>query len=605
MDRRIRLILLIAAVFILVAVGSVRLLSRSLPPLLDGIAALQVAGGSVISDPAASGAGFASASQTLRGSLNSIRESGPLAFLSVLPPLRWQVRLAKASTHIADAGLMTSTILTDYHAPAPTGSDVSATLAAQSATYFSWYDRHGSDLDAIQREIDDANDQLSGIPPWIFLSRRDEFNRLRQRIADASTALPLLRSTTESLATSFGKGDTTASPHHFLVLFQNDAELRPSGGFIGSYGVLTASSGTLRSFAFGTNIYKIDVPFARSVKVEPPAPLKTITQYWAFRDSTVGSGFRADASRSAADMYKKETGTDIDGALLLDTSVLQDMLRLSGPIAVPGSDTSVDASSVVNTLTETVEKTYYESDSNRLANEPKSIIGALIPILIDAVRSTPGALRSVPNLVRDETARKSIQLWLSDSALDDSIARIQPTDAPVSGNWMKVVNTNIGGMKSSPHITQRVEVSRTAEPLKRCIVQTVTITRTHTGSSTWPDGDNNNFMEVYLPSNADVLSLPQGRGGASFLPESQQVEIGTLGSVVAPAVIEGANWKKVAFWATTAIGATTEYTFSYALPAEDDGAFTYLKQAGARNETLDALGYDGPVAGNLTLVPIK
>ena len=64
----------------------------------------------------------------------------------------------------------------------------------------------------------------------------------------------------------------------YLVLFQNNAEMRPTGGFLGSFAVVTFDDYKIADIDFNTNIYKLDNAYAASNTVVPPAPLATINQ---------------------------------------------------------------------------------------------------------------------------------------------------------------------------------------------------------------------------------------------------------------------------------------------------------------------------------------
>ncbi|MCD6225716.1 DUF4012 domain-containing protein, partial [bacterium] len=97
-------------------------------------------------------------------------------------------------------------------------------------------------------------------------------------------------------------------PRRFLVLLQNNMELRPTGGFIGSLAVLQFTDGQLIDFKVN-DVYQADGQLKGHV--EPPAPIKNILGEggWYLRDSNWSPDFPVSAQR-AAWFYRKETGQE-------------------------------------------------------------------------------------------------------------------------------------------------------------------------------------------------------------------------------------------------------------------------------------------------------
>jgi len=133
---------------------------------------------------------------------------------------------------------------------------------------------------------------------------------------------------------------------NYLILFQNNNELRSSGGFIGSFAEVEVKGGRPGSIDFGTNIYKLDEPFAAQVVVPPPAPLLRITGgRWTLRDSNWAADF-PQAAEQILWFYEREWGmagkeTRLDGVIALTTTVIEELLRLTDPIEMPAYTTTL------------------------------------------------------------------------------------------------------------------------------------------------------------------------------------------------------------------------------------------------------------------------
>ena len=132
-------------------------------------------------------------------------------------------------------------------------------------------------------------------------------------------------------------------PRRYLVLTQDPAELRPSGGFIGSYGIIAFDKGriTERRFQNVTTLdYANNYPFVR-----PPQELADYllgpTQSWQLADA----GWSPDFPTSAQDalrLYINESGdARIDGVLGITTYTIDELLKATGPISVPDNNVTI------------------------------------------------------------------------------------------------------------------------------------------------------------------------------------------------------------------------------------------------------------------------
>ena len=129
-------------------------------------------------------------------------------------------------------------------------------------------------------------------------------------------------------------------PRRYLVLTQNPSELRPTGGYIGSYGTITFDRGRLTERTFG-DVAVLDFPWDYPF-IDPPTELATYLlgpdQPWQLADANWSPDFPTSA-RAALRLYTNESGDDrIDGVLGITTYTIDELLQVTGPIAVPEYD---------------------------------------------------------------------------------------------------------------------------------------------------------------------------------------------------------------------------------------------------------------------------
>jgi hypothetical protein len=126
-------------------------------------------------------------------------------------------------------------------------------------------------------------------------------------------------------------------PRRYLVLTQDPAELRPTGGFIGSYGTVAFDRGTITEFRF-QDASPLDIPWDYR-RIDPPQELSDYLlgpkQPWQFADSNWSPDFPT-AAQDALRLYVNESGdARIDGVLAITTFTIDELLKTTGPISVP------------------------------------------------------------------------------------------------------------------------------------------------------------------------------------------------------------------------------------------------------------------------------
>jgi Protein of unknown function (DUF4012) len=132
-------------------------------------------------------------------------------------------------------------------------------------------------------------------------------------------------------------------PRRYLVLTQDPAELRPSGGFIGSFGIIAFDKGRISERRFQDVVpldYANNYPF-----VKPPQALADYllgpTQSWQLADAGWSPDFPTSA-QEALRLYTNESGdTRVDGVLGMTTYTIDELLKVTGPMTIPGYDATI------------------------------------------------------------------------------------------------------------------------------------------------------------------------------------------------------------------------------------------------------------------------
>jgi len=294
----------------------------------------------------------------------------------------------------------------------------------------------------------------------------------------------------------------TSVDRRYLVVFQNDAELRPTGGFIGSFAVVDIGNGEVKKIdAPGGGSY--DLQGSLMQELSSPQPLHLINAKWEFQDANWSPDFPSSA-RKLLWFHEKSGGPTSEGVIAINVSVLESLLRLTGPIAMEEYGITLDAGNVRHELQMQVEHKY-----DRIENQPKKIIADLAPLVLsrvlEVVKERP---LDVVSTFSDSLTKKEMQVYLRDEDMQKRVTdfgwagEMRATD----GDYFALVHTNIAGQKTDQVISNAIEHDVTILPNGTGTV-TVRLARTHHGvkGDAFTGVRNVDYMRVYAPFGSTLI----------------------------------------------------------------------------------------------------
>lgn len=297
-------------------------------------------------------------------------------------------------------------------------------------------------------------------------------------------------------------------PRTYLLLFLNNTELRPGGGFIGSYAVVRFEGGHPQIIKVeGTET--IDRLADTDKLPKPPAPLTEHlgVGHWYFRDSNWSPDFSVSA-RQSLDLYKKEDGTaadDIDAVIGVTTHVLEEMMRRSGPITVKGIEFTAD--NVIEKLEYEVEYGYRDRGVD--FRERKQVLGELFHELVR--RLGPDAFKHLHEyaaLVEKLTAEKHIMAWSPQQDVQEKFSHYgwAGTFAPTTTDYLLWVDANLAALKTDHAMKRNLQYS-IARDTSGQYIGTARMTYTNTGKFDWRTTRYRTYARVFVPSGAELVRV--------------------------------------------------------------------------------------------------
>ncbi len=287
----------------------------------------------------------------------------------------------------------------------------------------------------------------------------------------------------------------------YVFIFQNNQELRATGGFIGSFGLMNLDKGVVKSLDI-QEIYNPDGQLLKQILA--PVPLQELTTRWYLRDSNWFADFPTSAQKIIS-FYEKTGGVTPDGVISLTPTVIERLLTITGPITLDDYGVTVSADNFVK-ITQYQTGVAYD----KVTNKPKQFIADLAPILINKLLSAnSNQYQKIIEALNNSFQEKHILLYFLDSNLQNIVidnnlgGKLYATNK----DYLSVVHTNIGGYKTDGVIEDAMQINTKIEN-NGTIINKVTINRNHKGGDTeyeWWNKDNIDYIRTYIPKGARIL----------------------------------------------------------------------------------------------------
>jgi len=267
----------------------------------------------------------------------------------------------------------------------------------------------------------------------------------------------------------------------YLVLFQNDNELRPTGGFLTAFSTIYIEDGKVTPET-SDDIYALDAKYRSRLPIpEALGRYLTTEKYWNLRDMNISPDFKVSMEQFLPN-YMKVGDKNIDGIITVDTEVLKQLLEVLGPVQVPGYgtfsaeiDKRCDCPQVVYALSEIITR-----PTNYIREDRKGILGPFMRAVLSKAYDAPSDKNGPLFQAMIEAIQgRHIQVYYIDESLQKAAEAINVAGRmtpPTKGeDFFAVVNANLGGAKSNLFTTYEV-LQQVEAPAEGKIKKTVEIT---------------------------------------------------------------------------------------------------------------------------------
>lgn len=379
-------------------------------------------------------------------------------------------------------------------------------------------------LDEIQADLNIVNqelDQINASRYPVDLRGQPVRRYVEQAKVGANQASKLLSDYRPIIELIPEIAGATGERRKYLVLFQNDNELRPTGGFLTAYSVIYLEDGKVTPEK-SDDIYELDKKFSQRLPIpEALGRYLTTEKYFHLRDMNTAPDFKQSMDQFFAN-YKTVRGEpdNIDGIIAVDTQLLTDLVSVVGPITIPGYGTfsaqiepKCDCPQIILALSEIITR-----PTPYLREDRKGILGPLMSTILTKIYSSPRTyMTQLFDLTLKNVEGRHIQLYFLNEQHQKAVeainaaGRLTPSDE--AQDFLAIVNANLGGAKSNLFIDYKVTQTISAPENGRLSkVVEITYANSHKADNCnleagllCLNGTLRDWTRLYLPAEATLV----------------------------------------------------------------------------------------------------
>lgn len=287
-----------------------------------------------------------------------------------------------------------------------------------------------SGLEASQRPLQIADDTIDKATREVKTVKAVKTPHIAQ-VADALTTAETycekldsmvhsLNSIVQVLPSMLGtESHANDAPRNYLILAQTNAEARPSGGLPGSLGLVTVQGGhvSLQPFVSDSEIQNADKPVVDLTAEE--RLLFTDKLGKDIRDVNFTPDFPRTGEIVSA-MWNRQYGVAVDGVIAIDPLFLQNMLAVTGGVAMPDGST-LDGANTAQTL-------LHDVYARMTPQETDEYFAVAAQAAFDHIMQNAGNFKSYVKALSTSVEQGHVMVWSAHEGEQNLIA-----DSAISG----------------------------------------------------------------------------------------------------------------------------------------------------------------------------
>ncbi len=282
----------------------------------------------------------------------------------------------------------------------------------------------------------------------------------------------------------------------YLVLLQNNMELRPTGGFIGSYALVSLEKSKITSLGV-YDVYSADGQLKGHV--EPPAPIRKYLEQpnWFLRDSNWDPDFTVSAQK-AAWFLEKEVGVKVDGVIGVDTSLIGLLIEALGNIYLPDYQETITRDNLAERANFWAHKDFFPGSKNKA-----DFIASLSRVIFDKIQNDQNIswvklLKSFSQGLEE----KHLLLFSLDPSIQSLLTLSREKEEGLIDDFMMAVDANLGVNKVNYFVKRSIKYAVNIDENGEIATRVKII---YTNES--PNENYKNYLRIFTPPDANFTQV--------------------------------------------------------------------------------------------------
>lgn len=295
----------------------------------------------------------------------------------------------------------------------------------------------------------------------------------------------------------------------YVVFFANNMELRPGGGFLGSFGVFE-----IGAFSIGDiKIYDIyDADGQLTVHLDPPKPIAQYLNvpHWFFRDSNFSPDFFTNYQKALFFLEKEMKMTDFSGGILLTTTAIENILSAFNDLYLPDFKEYINAKNFYLKTQFYVEKNFFPGSIQK-----KSFLSSLVRQIKNNIDTAD--IKNLLFQIKKSLDEKQITVFFEDqnfqSLFDSNFwsGRVIDPKCTLSGecisDYIFPYDANLGANKANFFINRYVNLKIKIDSEGKISHLLSLQYKNDSPAEIFPTGYYRNYFQILLPKNSTLNQI--------------------------------------------------------------------------------------------------
>ncbi len=414
---------------------------------------------------------------------------------------------------------------------------------------------------------------------------QEELNIIAQKIPMSNNYFEPIKKQLLELADSLQKAKkvinyfqdviTEKKPKKYVIFFANNMELRPGGGFIGSFGIFEIGNYNIGNI----KVYDIyDADGQLTVHLDPPKPIAKYLSvpHWFFRDSNFSPDFFTNYQKASFFLEKEMKMTDFSGGILLTTTAVENILYAFNDLYLPDFKEYINAKNFYLKTQFYVEKNFFPGSIQK-----KTFLSSLVRQLQNNFNTVN--VKTLFSQIKKSLDEKQITVFLEDQNLqsffDSSFwsGRVIDPKCTLSENcitdYVFPYDANVGANKANFFINRFINLKVNIDSQGKIAHFLSLQYKNESPTEVFPTGYYRNYFQILLPLNS---ALDQITKDGVLVEDIDQIDD---------------QYKLIGFFFELAPGKTVEIKINYQLnellkTGRNIYQLIVQKQIGAKNSDL-------------------